>query len=238
MHNYDHPNRFTLYAVSAERQVQYAGDPPLREDLLNCRNMLAADRLASIAFSLAEPPRLHWDAASGWLEWPKPLTPTLFCGAQDFLSAVPDLQSWVDAWSASAAKRPDLAPKWATVRELHETTVAYFAEALERHLAGPKRCAIKLCNRVNEVVLTLPARTALSLPPTLPGRDATILVRSMEPTNRLLLPNGSSVYVPSPALESDYVPRIDPRQLRKQPIFTVSGVGSTVCNHAQEMSHA
>ncbi len=238
MLNLDHPSGVYLYADAARPEGDYAGEPPLRAELLNCRNMLAADRLVSIAFSLAEPARLHWDAYSAWLEWPQQLTATLFRSGPDFISALHDLQIWINEWSASPGKRPNLAPDWATARDLHETTVERFAEALVRDLAESDLCTITFCTRAGDVVLSLPALAALSLPPAPPASQATIRIQEVEATDLFLLPNGNRVYVSGLALEDiGVVSQIDHAALHKQLIITISAVPSVASHQGSEARH-
>lgn len=185
--------------------------------------------LAAIVFSLPELPWFAWDCGRGWLQLPTALVTTMFNGASDFIAAVPEIGAWLDEWSKSDTRNPPLEPTWANRRGIAPATVKQLAKGLESKLAGPKRRSIRFCDpRGAKLQLSVPARAALSLPPTLPVRASTIEVMELEQATRCTTPAGREVIVLTavgddpPALNQTL--RVEYRRLRKMPVTQVSRI--------------
>ena len=196
-------NRLYLYKGPATYLLGEDEHPPLRIDLLHRIDLECAAALAKIAFSLNEPPPMCWDDSAGWLELPRPLVPTIFRNATDFLDALPGIQAWINSWSASDARAPDLFPDWAMVRNTAPETVDRFSNAIQSNLSGPKRrsiCFVYADGR--DAVLNIPSRAALCLPPAPIASTSVLIVERKEEAITLILQTGREVLALIDALPS------------------------------------
>lgn len=225
-------NRLYMYSQPTEWLWADGEYPPVRDDLLIRLDLHGAATLAAIAFSLDELPRFCWDPSHGWLELPHTLMPAIFFDAHDFINAIPSIQAWLQEWSESAARSPNLSPDWATTRGVAPEAVKNFARGLEHQLAMSTCRRITFCDPDGtDAMLNIPSRAALSLPPVVAEDTAVLDVEAKEQTLKHVLPTGGDVMIPigalSPTMELASVPRlIDPQRLRKKTVTHVKRVRS------------
>lgn len=140
-------NKLYLYARYADGSF-VGTDPPIRVELLKHRDVKAAATLAWIAFSLPALPHFCWDGDSAWLDCHSNSFPgfcdPMFSDVADFISALPELQSWLAAWAASERRAPDPTPGWAIQRQLDGKLTQ--AIELKRFLNAPTNGVTRCCN--------------------------------------------------------------------------------------------
>lgn len=221
------PNRLHLYSKPAEAPLAEGQRPPLCIEQLVRRDLQGAAILAALAFSAHKLPRICWDESRGWLELPLQLISPMFVGAQDFLDALPSIQRWIDAWSGSADRAPDLTPDWATTRDAGPETVRHFSQGLEKRLSKTTTRSIEFCDGGGRpVFLNIPATAALTLPPASPNDGAELQVVSKERALKFALRTGRAVIIPMVdkcgeiEIGSELL-HVDPRRLRSREVIHV-----------------
>lgn len=226
-----HNRRIYIYVKPIERLLADGERPPVRIDPLMRLDLHGIATLTAIAFSLTELPRFCWDEARGWLELPGIRMPGIFSDAQDFISAIPDIQAWMHEWSESASRAPDLSPSWATARNATAAAVKEFSKGLESQLSRSKSRSLVCCDASGtEAVLNVPAKAMLSLPPAATDGTSVLYIDRTELTLKLVLATGREVLMPIGArstIATGSAPLlVDPRRLRAKPVTHVKRVWS------------
>lgn len=174
--------------------------PPLRVELFPDGNLKKLMELVAIVFSVPGLPTLRWSDAAAWLELPPMLAPPVFGGASKFIAALPSLEDWMSAWSASDQRQPDLTPDWAQSLGIHKESVAEVAEAIRNELASSDETVIRFCDASgNEQRLRILARASLNPPQTPVAQEEVVVVQSVQRVHVYTSPAGTKFGVPEPA---------------------------------------
>lgn len=222
-------NKLYLYAQSAEPPLAESAHPPPFLENLTCVGLTAAANLATLAFTLRHNPRFCWDASHGWLELPSTLVSGLFANAQDFFDAIPGIQNWLDTWSTSATRSPDLSPDWATTRSAMPAAVKAFSDGIVERLACKKTIKPSFCDdHGKQFSLRVPARAALVLSPVVVDDPTELHIAGKEHALQFVLSTGRKVILPITARSdvdlSTQSLLVNPRMLRPKQITHVKSV--------------
>lgn len=174
--------------------------PPLRLERLTLKSVLAAGKLARMAFSLPAKPKICWDERRCWLDCSfahlDGICEPLFRDAEDLLQALSQMQTWVDEWARSPSRTPPVAPKWAMDRGLGSAEVERVADFILNSLATDSRLTIGFSSGAGTVTaVTVPSRATLRLPPPASSAQKTEQIAAKEEYAVWATPIGALVWV-------------------------------------------
>ena len=124
-----------------------------------------------------------------------------FESLSDLLDAAPDLSAWLQDWSSSATRTPDLRPTWATRRGIDDEPVRTIAVAIATQIATSRSQAVHIESTGGATgTLRIPTRAQLTPQDSTVSRRIFRVQRIVEHVSAIT-PVGTVLQIPTEALQ-------------------------------------
>lgn len=146
--------------------------------LLSRFDGIALLALLSVWFSLEVNPNIHFRGGGAHFRIGRPHSDSVVASEDAFISVVPHITQWLEVWTRSPLREPELQPKWVEALGLTDSSLKRLAKLFRNVLAERHRRVIPIALRDGVwIELLVPPRDCLKAPsaPSEPQQESFIM---------------------------------------------------------------
>lgn len=188
-----------LYRTPGNPASMHVACPDVARAMAALSRPLLQSLVLMVSADAAAPIRFSRECAYFPIE--RSLIQAAFESLSELLDAAPDLSAWLQDWSNSATRAPDLRPSWATRRGIDAAHVRTIAVAIATEIASSRSQAIRVESTAGATgTLRIPTRAQLTPQDSTVSRRIFRVQRIVEHVSAIT-PVGTVLQIPTEALQ-------------------------------------